>query len=54
MELVLYAFGVKSQLYEVIDKNKYKPILIGVDKKGKWLLADNSKFLLNNNPELIK
>lgn len=59
-------FGGKSAEHEVslqsaknvidaIDKDKYDPILIGVDKKGKWLLADNSKFLLNSgNSKLIK
>lgn len=59
-------FGGKSAEHEVslqsaknvidaIDKNKYEPVLIGVDKKGKWLLADKSKFLLNSgNPKLIK
>lgn len=44
-----------KNVIEAIDKNKYEPMLIGVDKKGKWLLADNSKFLLNSgNPKLIK
>lgn len=59
-------FGGKSAEHEVslqsaknvidaIDKEKYEPILIGVDKKGKWLLSDSSKFLLNSgNPKLIK
>ena len=44
-----------KNVIEAIDKDKYEPVLIGVDKKGKWLLADNSKFLLNSgNPKLIK
>lgn len=51
-------FGGKSAEHEVslrsaknvvdaIDKRKYNPILIGIDKKGKWLLNDSSQYLLN-------
>ncbi len=59
-------FGGKSAEHEVslqsamnvieaIDKEKYEPVLIGVDKQGKWLLSDRSEFLLNSgNPKLIK
>ncbi len=44
-----------KNIIEAIDKDKYEPVLIGVDKKGKWLLSDSSKFLLNSgNPKLIK
>ena len=44
-----------KNVIEAIDKEKYEPVLIGVDKKGKWLLADSSKFLLNSgDPKLIK
>ena len=44
-----------KNVIEAINKDKYEPVLIGVDKKGKWLLADSSKFLLNSgNPKLIK
>ncbi len=63
---VAILFGGKSAEHEVslqsaknvidaIDKGKYNPILIGIDKKGKWLLNNNSHFLLNSeNPKLIK
>ena len=63
---VAILFGGKSAEHEVslqsaknvidaIDKEKYNPILIGIDKSGKWLLNDNSRFLLNSeNPKLIK
>lgn len=59
-------FGGKSAEHEVslqsaknvvdaIDKDKYEPVLIGIDKSGKWLLPDKSHFLLNeSNPKLIK
>lgn len=44
-----------KNVIEAIDKEKYNPILIGIDKSGKWLLNDSSKFLLNaDNPKLIK
>ena len=44
-----------KNVIEAIDKDKYEPVLIGVDKKGKWLLVDSSKFLLNSgNPKLIR
>lgn len=44
-----------KNVIEAIDKDKYELVLIGIDKKGKWLLVDSSKFLLNSgNPKLIK
>jgi len=44
-----------KNVFDAIDKEKYNPILIGIDKSGKWLLNDSSKFLLNaDNPKLIK
>lgn len=43
-----------KNVFEAMDKNKYNPVLIGIDKTGKWLLADESRFLINeNNPKLI-
>jgi D-alanine-D-alanine ligase len=59
-------FGGKSAEHEVslqsaknvidaIDKEKYNPILIGIDKSGRWLLNKSSNFLLHsNNPKQIK
>ncbi|MEX0932256.1 MAG: D-alanine--D-alanine ligase [Candidatus Saccharimonadales bacterium] len=59
-------FGGKSAEHEVslqsakniidaINKEKYEPVLIGVDKQGKWLLSDSSTSLLNSDdPKLIK
>lgn len=59
-------FGGKSAEHEVslqsaknvigaIDKEKYEPVLIGVDKEGRWHHVDSLKFLLNTeNPYLIK
>jgi D-alanine-D-alanine ligase len=34
-------------VYEAIDREKYNPILIGIDKAGRWLLQGDSRFLLN-------
>ncbi len=45
-----------KNVFDAIDKEKYNPILIGIDKTGKWLLINNeSKFLLHaDDPKLIK
>jgi D-alanine-D-alanine ligase len=44
-----------KNIFEAIDRKKYNPILIGIDKSGKWLLNNSSKFLLNaDNPKLVK
>lgn len=58
-------FGGKSAEHEIsllsaknvidaLDKNKYEPVLIGIDKSGRWLMNTPSEFLLNSsNPKLI-
>ncbi len=58
-------FGGKSAEHEVslqsaknvidaLDKNKYEPVLIGIDKQGTWNLQSKSNFLLNSSdPKLI-
>ena len=49
-------FGGKSAEHEIslisemniikaLDRNKYEPILIGVDKSGGWFLQDEATFL---------
>lgn len=44
-----------KNVYDAIDKEKFNPVLIGIDKSGKWLLNDGAKFLLNaEDPKLIK
>lgn len=62
---VAILFGGKSAEHEVslqsaksivdaIDKDKYDVLLVGIDKQGKWLLNDQSNYLLNEtNPKLI-
>lgn len=44
-----------KNVIEAIDKDKYDPVLIGVDKKGKWHLYSEAEFLLNGeDPKFIK
>jgi D-alanine-D-alanine ligase len=32
-------------IYESLDKEKYEPVLIGIDKSGEWFLRDKNRFL---------
>jgi D-alanine-D-alanine ligase len=62
---VAVLFGGRSAEHEVslqsarniidaIDKEKYEPVLIGIDRNGAWFLNDESMPLLNSdNPRLI-
>lgn len=44
-----------KNVYDAINREKYNPLLIGIDKSGKWLLRDSAEFLLNaEDPKLIK
>lgn len=59
-------FGGKSAEHEVslqsakniidaIDRKKYNPVLIGIDKSGRWLAQGEGSYLLHaGNPKLIK
>jgi len=59
-------FGGQSAEHEVslqsarnvaaaIDRQKYDVVLVGIDKKGRWFLNEESKFLLHaDSPKLIK
>lgn len=43
-----------KNVYDALDREKYNPILIGIDKSGHWTLPEQSRFLLNaENPKLI-
>jgi len=43
-----------KSIYEALDKNKYNVFLIGIDKKGHWLLGNPANYLLNaQSPKLI-
>jgi len=34
-------------VYDAIDRDRFEPVLIGIEKSGKWRLADDSISLLN-------
>jgi D-alanine-D-alanine ligase len=63
---VAIIFGGKSAEHEIsiisaknviaaIDKDKYEPVPIGIDKDGIWYLNEQSKFILeSSNPKLVK
>jgi len=63
---VAIIFGGKSAEHEIsiisaknvidaINKEKYEPIPIGIDKDGSWYLNEQSKFILeSSNPKLAK
>jgi len=44
-----------KNIFDAIDREKYEPVLIGIDKSGRWLLNDESDFLINaNDPKRIR
>jgi len=44
-----------KNVFDAIDRDKYEPVLIGIDKTGRWLLSGESRFLLDaDDPKLIK
>lgn len=59
-------FGGRSAEHEVslqsaknvigaLDRGKYEPVLLGIDKEGGWHLHDEANYLLNeSSPKLIK
>jgi D-alanine-D-alanine ligase len=36
-----------KNVFDAIDRNKYNPILIGIDKTGRWVRSGEADFLLN-------
>jgi len=44
-----------KNVYDAIDRDKYEPVLIGIDKSGRWVLNDESRFLLDaDDPRRIR
>lgn len=44
-----------KNVIEALDKEKYQPVLIGIDKSGTWYLNEEGSYLLNSHdPKLIK
>jgi D-alanine-D-alanine ligase len=42
-------------VYDAIDRDKYEPVLIGIDKSGRWFLSGDSRFLLDaEDPKRIR
>ncbi|MDR0289763.1 MAG: D-alanine--D-alanine ligase [Treponema sp.] len=37
-----------KNVYDAIDRGKFDPVLIGIDKSGKWHLNSGGRFLLND------
>jgi len=43
-----------KNVYEAIDRTQFEPVLVGIDKAGRWFLNDASHFLLNaDDPSAI-
>ncbi|MDR2095577.1 MAG: D-alanine--D-alanine ligase [Treponema sp.] len=41
-------------VFDALDRGKYEPVLIGIDKTGRWFLNDRARFLFNvSDPERI-
>jgi D-alanine-D-alanine ligase len=34
-----------KNVFDAMDRDKYEPVLIGIDKSGRWLLNDSERFL---------
>jgi D-alanine-D-alanine ligase len=44
-----------KNVYDALDREKYRPVLIGIDKAGRWLLNDPAQFLLDaEDPQRIR
>jgi D-alanine-D-alanine ligase len=44
-----------KNVFDAIDREKYEPLLIGIDKSGRWLLNDESRFLLDaDDPRRVR
>src|ERR1700722_17493890 len=43
-----------KNVIDALDKNKYEPVLIGIDKNGEWRVRDAYQYLLNaDNPKKV-
>jgi D-alanine-D-alanine ligase len=44
-----------KNVFDAMDRGKYRPVLIGIDKSGRWLLNEGAGFLLNaDDPRRIR
>jgi D-alanine-D-alanine ligase len=43
-----------KSIYEALDRERYEPVLIGIDKQGVWRLGSDASFILNaHSPKQI-
>jgi len=40
-----------KNVYDALNKEKYNPILIGIDKSGKWLLNEKTRLLIDRGAQ---
>ena len=38
-----------KNVFDAIDRSRFEPVLIGIDKSGRWLLCDAARFLRNSD-----
>ena len=44
-----------KNVFQMLDRDKYDVVAIGIDKHGRWFLGDAAKLLINEeNPALVK
>jgi D-alanine-D-alanine ligase len=44
-----------KNIYEAIDRNRFEPVLLGIDKSGKWHFFSGDDFIINgDDPKKIK
>jgi D-alanine-D-alanine ligase len=43
-----------KNIIDAIDKGKYEPVMIGIDKKGGWYLADASRLFTGTDNSTLK
>jgi D-alanine-D-alanine ligase len=44
-----------KNIYEAIDRDRFEPVLIGIDKSGKWVVFNDDEFLVNaDDPKNIR
>jgi len=41
-----------KNVYQALDRSKYEPVLIGVSKRGQWLLGDSSRLALESGESI--
>ena len=42
-----------KNIVDALDRSRFEPVLIGIDKQGHWHLNDPSNFLLNQEGHIV-